>query len=366
MVERAATTSDADPTLSVVLPNYNHSLYLPRALDALLLQDRPADEIIVVDDCSTDLSTNVVREYAGKYPSIRLIESAKNFGVIAALSRGLCEARGQYVYFGAADDFVLPGFFAMAIDMLQANPHAGLFFGDAILADGYTGRTLGARPPVRPQLRAGCIAASEVAALLRRNDNFIVTGAAVFRRDAVATAGGFDEELSSFADGYLVRKITLRRGFCYAPRTVLTWCIFPDSVSRQISTQSARAQDILEKIEMRLAADTDFPSWYPNAFRRRWRFATSRLAVEDNPINLQLLMNMGVQNAIDRTVLNSMTKVFGQNARLPILGWLWLQFRPFSLTGLATTALARHVAAIFKNVRERGKYGPQLDPSHSK
>lgn len=366
MVERAATTGGADPTLSVVLPNYNHSRYLPRALDALLLQDRPADEIIVVDDCSTDSSTTVVREYAAKYPSIRLIESAKNFGVIAALSRGLREAGGLYVYFGAADDFVLPGFFATAIEMLQANPHAGLFFGDAILADGQTGRTLGARPPVRPQFRAGCIAASDVAILLRRNDNFIVTGAAVFRRDAAVSAGGFDEELSSFADGYLVRKIMLRCGFCYAPKTVLTWCIFPDSVSRQASTKSARARDILGKIETRLTADADFPSWYRDAFRRRWCFATSRLAVEDNPINLELLMGMGAKTATDRTVLNFLTNVFGRSARILILGWLWLRFRPFSLTGLATTALARRVAAIFKNAPEQGKYSPRLDPSHSK
>ena len=63
-----------------------------------------------------------------------------------------------------------------------------------------------------------------------------MTGAAVFRRDAVVSAGGFEEQLSSFADGYLVRKIALTLGFCYAPITALTWCIFPDSVSRTTST----------------------------------------------------------------------------------------------------------------------------------
>jgi glycosyltransferase involved in cell wall biosynthesis len=368
MVERSSTTGSVGPTLSVVLPNYNHSQYLPRALDALLLQERPADEIIVVDDCSTDSSAKIVREYAVKYRSIRLIENATNIGVIATLSRGLGEAAGQYVYFGAADDFVLPGFFETAVEMLKANPGAGFFFGDAILVDGHTGRTLGARPPVRPQFHAGCIVASDVARLLRQNDNFIVTGAAVFRRDATVAAGGFDENLSSFADGYLVRKIALTRGFCYAPTPVLTWCIFPDSVSRQVSTQATRAREILGKIEARLTEDADFPPWYPEAFRRRWRFATSRLAIEDDPINLELLIDMGAQNATDRTVFNCLTRLFGRNARIPVLGWLWLRFRPFSLTGLATTAFSRHAAAIFRNDSARSRYGsrPQLDPPHPK
>src|SRR5262249_19157082 len=149
----------------------------------------------------------VVTGYAERHPSVRLVTNEKNVGVIPTLSRGLSEARGRYIYFGAADDFVMPGFFAAALRTLQAHPQAGLFFGDAVLVDRHSGRSLGARPPVRPRLKPGFFDPSKVAALLRRNDNFVVTGAAVFRRDAVISAGGFDERLSSFADGYLVRKI---------------------------------------------------------------------------------------------------------------------------------------------------------------
>ena len=198
-------------------------------------------------------------------------------------------------------------------------------------------------------LSSGFIGPSEVAGLLRRNDNFVVTGAAVFRRDAVVSAGGFDEQLSSFADGYLVRKIALTFGFCYAPTTVLTWCVFPDSVSRKTSTQPDRARHILEKIEARLAADPVFPPWYQHAFRRRWHFATSRLAVQDDPVNRDMLLEMGAQNAADRAVLNYLLNTFGRkSARVLILVWLWWRFRPFSLTGLGTTALARYWGAVFQ------------------
>ena len=127
MLDRAAATSTAGPALSVVLPNYNHAEYLPRALDALLSQGRPPDEIIVVDDCSTDGSRDIIARYAARHPSIRLLPNETNVGVIPTLSRGLGETRGQFVYFGAADDFVLPGFFEAAISTLQSYPQAGLF-----------------------------------------------------------------------------------------------------------------------------------------------------------------------------------------------------------------------------------------------
>jgi len=349
MPDRAAATSTAGPVLSVVLPNYNHAEYLPRALDALLSQARPPNEIIVVDDCSTDGSRGVVTRYAAKHRSIRLVPNDSNVGVIPTLSRGLGETRGQFVYFGAADDFVLPGFFEAAIRMLQSYPQAGLFFGDASLVDGQSGRSLGVRPPVLPRYSAGFIDAPTVERLLRRNDNFVVTGAAVFRRDAVISAGGFQNELSTFADGYLVRKIALMRGFCYVPMAVMTWCVFPGGASRTTSTHPDRAKQLLPKIISRLATDPAFPDWYADAFKRRWHFSTARLALEENPASRELLIDMGAQNDGDRAVLNYFLNTFGRKtARVLALGWLWWRFRPFSLVGLATTSFVRWVGALFR------------------
>ena len=353
MRDQAAATSTAGPALSVVLPNYNHARYLPRALDALLSQGQPPGEIIVVDDCSTDGSRDIVEAYAVRHRSIRLIPNERNVGVIPTLSRGLGEARGQFVYFGAADDFVLPGFFAAAISALQSSQQAGLFFGDASLVDGQSGRSLGVRPPVRPRYSPGFIGASTVAKLLRRNDNFVVTGAAVFRRDAVISAGGFQNELSTFADGYLVRKIALMRGFYYAPTAVMTWCVFPGGVSRTTSTRPDRAKQLLATIISRLATDPAFPDWYADAFRRRWHFSTARLALEENPVNRGLLVDMGAQSSADRTALNYFLNTFGRKAaRLLVLGWLWWRYRPFSLVGLATTSIARWLGALFGKPRQ--------------
>jgi len=109
-----------------------------------------------------------------------------------------------------------------------------------------------------------------VANLLRRSDNWILTGSAVFRRDRVLEAGGFSSALGSFADGYLARKIALRHGFCFAPETVATWCIFEEGLSRTTAADPQQAVRAMARALAHIAANPIFPRWYPALFERRW------------------------------------------------------------------------------------------------
>ena len=112
--------------LSVVLPNYNHAQYLARAIDAIAGQSRTPDEIIVVDDASTDDSLNILASCRNSHPNVTVLVNDRNRGALASLQRGLEAARGRYIYF-AADDQVLPGFSRSAIVSLEAAPVIRLF-----------------------------------------------------------------------------------------------------------------------------------------------------------------------------------------------------------------------------------------------
>ncbi len=322
---------------SVILPNYNHGHLIRRALTALAGQN--PDEIIVVDDGSTDGSVAILQDFARDVP-LTILRNAANQGAVPALARGLAAASGRYIYFAAADDYVMPGFFARARDLLARHPAAGLFCGEALLVDGVTDRRVGLRPPVRPP--AGFVDPAGTRALLERIDNFILTGSAVFRRDAVVALGGLDARLGAFADGYLARKVALTHGFCFAPEVVATWCVYKDSVSRQTALQVEKAREMLDALPRRIAADPVFPAWYAEAFARRWRFGAARLALEENPVDHELLAVMGAPSRLDRRVIGGVWRVAsGRPARLATLAWLWLRLRPTSLAGLAGTALAR-------------------------
>ena len=69
-----------DPTLSVVLPNYNHASLIRRAVGALRAANRLPDEILIIDDASTDQSLQVIKELAAGWNIIRVLANSENQG----------------------------------------------------------------------------------------------------------------------------------------------------------------------------------------------------------------------------------------------------------------------------------------------
>jgi len=334
------------PTLSVVLPNYNHAHLLPRALDALLVQTRQPDKIIVVDDASTDGSIAVIEQFAARAPSIRIIRSERNCGAVASLDRGLKAATGTHVYFAAADDWVMSDFFEIALKAFEENPQLRLFCGEAQVVDGASNLPTAIRPAVRPVYRAGLVSSEDVRRLLSQSDNWILTGAAVVRRDATSWAGGFNADVGSFSDGLLLRKIAIRHGFFFAPKVVMTWCIYPDSVSRKTVSELDKAQDSLAAVTAYLSRDPAFPDWYGPLFRRRWMFSVCRVALGKKPVCRRTLEAMGPRSFLDRIVLGFCLGVLGRFAYVPATAWLALRLRPYRLGALLRTAVSRYFERV--------------------
>jgi glycosyltransferase involved in cell wall biosynthesis len=335
------------PTLSVVLPNYNHAEFLGRAVQALLAQERRADEIILIDDASIDSSIRVIEEVAATAPSIRVLTNAQNIGVIPTLERGLRLAQGKYIYFAAADDFVLPGFFETALERLEANPDLGLFCGQAVLIEGHTNRPFALRPAVWPRMSRGRIDPARVRRLLKTTDNWILTGSSIFRRECVLWAGGFDNGLGPFADGMLARKLALKFGFFFEPEPVATWVIFSDSQSRSTALNRHKTTHFLDVVPSWLAADPIFPGWYAESFRNRSRFSACRLVLQRKPLDREFILTVGARSPAESATIKKIMRLPDRQARWAILALLWYWLRPIALTSLLRTSFAmcmRHLA----------------------
>src|SRR5215217_6817411 len=113
------------PTLSVTVLNYNYGAYLPGCLDSILRQTFRDFELIVIDDCSSDDSLDVVRPYLAD-PRVRLVAHKQNVGYGGSLIEGTetCST-GEYVTVISADDLVhQPDAFERQIALLQAHPQA--------------------------------------------------------------------------------------------------------------------------------------------------------------------------------------------------------------------------------------------------
>lgn len=94
-------------TFSIIVPIYNVAAYLSQCLESLKTQDYTDFKVICVNDGSTDCSREILSEWAGKMPQIRVIDR-ENGGLSAARNTGLETASGDYVVFVDSDDWVEP------------------------------------------------------------------------------------------------------------------------------------------------------------------------------------------------------------------------------------------------------------------
>lgn len=93
------TQTSTMPTFSIIIPAYNAEAYIKRCLDSILSQDFNDYEVIVIDDGSTDGTSNILEQY----PQVKVI-SQSNHGMATARNRGLEMAQGDYILFVDSDD----------------------------------------------------------------------------------------------------------------------------------------------------------------------------------------------------------------------------------------------------------------------
>ena len=106
--------------LTVIIPAYNAEKYLPQCLDSVIGQTLKDIEVICVDDGSTDGSASVLQAYAQKDSRISVLTQG-NSGQSAARNRALEKAKGAYVQFLDADDWLDPD--CCRVLSGQAHPH---------------------------------------------------------------------------------------------------------------------------------------------------------------------------------------------------------------------------------------------------
>lgn len=104
--------------VSIITPCYNGAKYIGETLECVMAQTYTDWEMIVVDDGSTDKSTEIVRAYASKDRRIRLVQQP-NAGSSAARNNGIRQADGQYIALLDADDFWMPEFLERQIAFLK-------------------------------------------------------------------------------------------------------------------------------------------------------------------------------------------------------------------------------------------------------
>jgi glycosyltransferase involved in cell wall biosynthesis len=233
--------------ISTIIPTYNRRKQVFRAIQSVLAQTVPVDEIIVVDDGSTDGTSESVRSRFGS--SVKIF-TQKNGGVSAARNLGIREARGEWIAFLDSDDAWLPTKIERQVEALAAfGAEFGVCFTDN-LHDGSP-----EMPPSRFQEVA--FEGAPKFGTLEEPAKYTMAGVQPFqtsslltKRSLVEEIGGFDEAMAIGEDTDLFFRLSFRTKFCFVAEPLVRMDRAPSRpvpLSHYFSTRDDRKYDSLER-----------------------------------------------------------------------------------------------------------------------
>lgn len=207
-----------EPNLvSVIIPCYNHAHFLGEAIESVLKQTYPYFEVIVIDDGSTDNSS----EIATRYSNVRCIRQ-ENQGLSGARNRGIRESKGSYLIFLDADDRLLPNALEIGVNAFNSHPGYAFVYGRSQQID-LKGNFIPAIYDPVPT--------DHYLALLRRN-HIWMPAQVMYRRNTFDQVEGFHPALSAAADYDLYLRISRCFPVYNHNQIIAEYRQHPDNMSR--------------------------------------------------------------------------------------------------------------------------------------
>lgn len=279
----------ASPTLTVLMPNYNHGAFIAEALQSVASQSVEPDRILVIDDGSTDDSLVVLECLQAHIPYLEVVATGHNRGVVSTLNDLVSRADTECVYAMAADDKLLPGFFQATLELLRRYPETGMCSTLCRLID-REGADLGLfRTPV-VCTRPCRLTPDDVRQVMLREGWFAQGNATVYRHEALCSAGAFRNDLGAFCDGFAGRVVALTHGACFVPRALTAWRRLRGGASFTDNQDPQRLRAIRERAVELMSTDYAgvFPPEYVDVFDKEMRLQSKLLRVEMHRMQRQI------------------------------------------------------------------------------
>ncbi|QBO58353.1 glycosyltransferase family 2 protein [Chryseobacterium salivictor] len=115
--------------VSIIIPNYNHALYLKQRIDSVLQQTFQDFELIILDDCSTDNSRQIIEEYRTHPKVSKMVYNEQNSGgVFKQWIKGIENAKGEYIWIAESDDYADENFLQQTLKVIEKDDFIGMVF----------------------------------------------------------------------------------------------------------------------------------------------------------------------------------------------------------------------------------------------
>ena len=211
------------PTVSVVVPNYNHASYLASRIDTILSQTYRDFELILLDDASTDESMSVIERYRD-IPGVQIHRNTQNSGSpFPQWNLGASMARGRFLWIAESDDEAHPEFLATLVLLLEQQPNAALTYCQSLRID-TSGIVIGdfsdwtdpldKKRWLSPFFNDGV---DEVCRFLIQRNTIVNASAVLMRRDRFLKAGGAPPNLRLVGDWVAYCRMLKLGSIAYTP-----------------------------------------------------------------------------------------------------------------------------------------------------
>lgn len=181
---------DHNGRLCCIVPSHNYGKFIEQTIESLLAQTRPADEVIVLDDCSTDDTLARIEKYKDK---VRILKNRTNLKLPATRNRAIALTDAEFIISVDADDWCEPTYFETLVNALKADPTLGV---------AYTSVKTWVEPEQRFRVRRLWPPQFDWDWTAQRSDppRTMIPASAMYRREMWRRAGGFMESLDRAED----------------------------------------------------------------------------------------------------------------------------------------------------------------------
>jgi len=216
-----------NPEFSVMMASYNNGQYIGRAIESVIKQTFSEWELVVVDDCSSDNSVEVIRSYL-RDKRIRFFQNSRNIGYIRTLKRLINESRAEILGILDSDDALKENALEKMHEAHIRNPDCGFIYSNFVFCD----------EDLNPVEKGFCAALPQNPdrkTILRYD---IVGPFRTFRRDAYFRTPGYDNRILYAEDKDLTLKMEEVTGFFYVDEVLYQYRVLSDSQSHDPAKKS--------------------------------------------------------------------------------------------------------------------------------
>ena len=246
------------PLVSVIIPNFNHASFLRYRIESVLVQTYRNFEIILMDDCSTDGSRQILEEYAHQEAKVSalLLNEINSGSPFAQWKKGLASARGEFVWIAESDDWCEPTFLEKMMAAFMKDPRCAVSFCRSEKVDA-EGRSLGIHPNQRRMSRhilmdGMCFARKH----LSHKNSIVNASSAVFRRSLALSLDNEYESFRGLGDHVFWTGMSLEGRVAFTPEVLNHFRFHSSNVTAQMKAsvkglaETARMAEYLKKQEI--------------------------------------------------------------------------------------------------------------------